>query len=155
MKKKSSLFACVVSLLVFVCYLGLSLSCASNKGIVLENGTPVNVFPSVTDNFSEKYDITLVSNSDCPSRILKVVSRDSGKVYYTVSQPGDTEVFMMVKTSQGSTKKKVDPSLVTTSELDNKYLLNEEDAKNAVEFLNQLEREYKTNLKFTKLKKNI
>lgn len=137
---------------IFTVYFLLSLSCATNKKNEIESGVEISVETNLTENNWLDYDITVVSTNKCPSRILKLVqkdknSNDNQKVLYAISAPNDTEVYQTIKKNGVTKKIKLDPELVTASELKGKYLINEEDAKAAVKFINELEKKFKTNRK--------
>lgn len=145
---------------LFVAYFGLSLSCATHPSKEVIEGAEISVSPIETESDWNYYDIQLVSDDLCPSRILKLTREKEGivEVYYTVSAPGDTKVFQ--KLSSPSSAEELDPAqekamnttasveidknIVTTSELTGKYLINEADAKRAVAFINQVERDFKS-----------
>ena len=165
MKKNAKKIAlALASCAVFAAYFVLSLSCATTSGTKRNAGTEVSVSPSTTKNEWNDYDITLVSAENCPSRILKWVKKDSAtalvedeeseedeestenaepKVFYTISATTDTKVLQSVKTANGTSTKEVDYNLVTASEVGGKYLIEEKDAKAAIEFINELEKNFK------------
>ncbi len=147
-KTTKNIFACLGAITVFAGYFVLSLSCATNNGVERESGTEVSVKTNLTENKWQDYDITVVSSEKCPSRILKLVQKngtsgENGKVFYAISDPNDTEVYQTIKKDGMSKKVKVAQDLVTASELKGKHLINEEDAKAAVAFINQLETKFK------------
>lgn len=134
---------------VFLAYFGLSLSCASTpkvSGSEKESGSEVTISLPKTENDWDAYDIELVSENPSPSRILKLISKETEdkKVFYAISEPGNTKVLKKVTNNGSSTLIEMDENLVTSSELEGKYLISEEDAKKAVDFINQLEKDFKT-----------
>ena len=147
---------------LFVAYFGLSLSCATPPSKEVIEGAEISVIPIETECDWDYFDIQLVSEAPSPSRILKLIRKDLGKtkVSYVVSAPGDTKVMRKKSSSNDSSLNEEDPAqaratdgnslievdenLVTTGELTGKYLISEEDAKRAVEFINQLEKDFKS-----------
>ncbi len=150
MIKTRNILLGIGSAVVFAGYFVLSLSCATTSGTARETGKEVSVKTFDTENKWKDYDITLVSGEKCPSRILKVTQKTNGgnsKIFYAVSDPGDTEVWKVEKKDGMSKKVKADKNLVTSSELEGKYFITEEDAKNAVTFINELESKFKNDRK--------
>ncbi len=149
MIRAKNVFCGVGGVAIFAAYFALSLSCASSKntGSLKEGGVEASVLPSRTANSWEDYDIFLVSSNPSPSRILKLVPKkaddEEQKIYFAISSPNDTKILKMEKKNGVSTKAEVDENLVTASELEGKSLISEEDAKRAVEFINQLEQNFR------------
>lgn len=146
---------CALSSAVFLAYFAISLSCASSKkAITVGEEISVN-FNQESENSWKDYDIFVVSEEPSPSRILKVVPKKDSKnaedseelnTFFVISNPGDNEVVKKVNSDGGVSKKeKIDPKLVTSSELVGKIFISEDDAKQAVEFINQIEQNYNAN----------
>ena len=138
---------------VFLAYFGLSLSCASTpkvSGSEKESGSEVTISLPKTENDWDAYDIELVSENPSPSRILKLISKETEdkKVFYAISEPGNTKVLKKVTNNGSSTLIEMDENLVTSSELEGKYLISEEDAKSKIKqdlekyFLSEKVRKY-------------
>ena len=152
MRKVKNILVGLGCTMAFVIYFGLSLSCATTSTVSKPSGgdngggIEVSISPERTENIWEDYDIELVSESPSPSRILKLTSKktEERKVFYAISEPGNTKIYQKVTNNGSSSFIEMDENLVTSNELDGKYLINEEDAKKAVEFINKLEGEFKT-----------
>lgn len=144
MKTKSkNLSISIICVMCFGAYFILSLACAST-GEARKAGVEVSVLPDRTEASRENYDITLVSEEKSPSRILKIVSKLDGKIYYTISAPGDTVIIRRIPSQSGMAQEQtVDYNLVTSSEINEKFFISEEDAKNTVQFINEIEQSFR------------
>ena len=167
MIKAKTFFTGLGCVAAFAVYLGLSLSCASMKNVQdsasggassgastsasssssstiaasKDSGPEVTVVPYDTKNDWTNWDIELVSKAPCPSRILKI-TRSDGLVCYAISAPRDTKIVQKVTTNGYVQTKEVDANLVSASEIARDYLINEDDARKAVSFINQLESKF-------------
>lgn len=128
MMKKNLLFA-VLSVMTFVAYFALSLSCASPKAVEI---TDNYFYTYETQNLEENYDLELLSEKKSFFKVYRVVSRDDNSVYYTISKNG----------SSTQTTTSTSGFSATSDDVIGAALLTEEDAIKTVEFLSMLESSY-------------
>lgn len=147
MKRKSVKFNVIVgAIILFAAYFALSLSCASTSNLKAENIARLDLI--TTENSQAIYDITLVSTPACPSRIHKLVSKSNSEVLFAISPvlPKASSSGVSSSTTTAGTLKRETP-VVTAGELNGQLLISQEDAKKAVDFISEVQKDFATGRK--------
>lgn len=118
----------------FGAYFALSLSCATPKKAVEQSDERASVYTPETESLTSGYDFTLLSGPNSAAKIYKLVSKDDGSVHYALSRPN------RIKSTSSKKPDYFDTDVhVTADELSEMVVIEEDDAKAAVEFIAEVE----------------